>query len=97
MSQFKVGDVCVGQHFINWPELNGMECVVESALHMSTGFDPRTCQLFTGMTHVVVWEDGARTFAEPKHLRLKRPPTTYDGDTAGDWGLCPWKPAQVRA
>lgn len=29
-------------------------------------------------------------------LRLKRPPSTYDGNNAGSWDLLPWNPYRVK-
>jgi hypothetical protein len=29
-------------------------------------------------------------------LRLKRPPSNYDGNQAGDWELCPFNPYKKR-
>ena len=30
------------------------------------------------------------------NLRLKRPPSEYDGNQAGDWDLIPWRPSTKK-
>jgi hypothetical protein len=75
-AQFKVGDICVGQNFINHPEKNGMECTVIGGLQMRYGVDFRTGVAAWEMLYDVRWADGAESFQEPYTLRLKRPPTT---------------------
>ena len=73
---FKVGEVCIGQKFINWPEYNGAECVILSSERVAGGVDPRSGERAeVGPTHTVRWDDGRVANISSKNLRRKRPPT----------------------
>jgi hypothetical protein len=71
---FKVGEVCIGQHFIMRPDRNGCECVVlTSARHMHVRCDT-TGRPHSGPMVEVRWADGWITNVMPSNLRRKRPP-----------------------
>lgn len=73
---FKVGEVCIGQNFINWPEYNGAECIVLSPERIDGGVDPRSGEVSEfGPTHTVQWDDGRIANVATTNLRRKRPPT----------------------
>lgn len=73
---FKVGEVCIGQNFVNSPELNGLECVIIGGLverlskHLITGL------ITSGFRYRVQFADGSIFAQEPYFLRLKQPPTS---------------------
>lgn len=68
----KVGDICIGQHFMLDTEYNGRECTIVKDLsfivgHNKNGYD---C---SGIKFVVVWESGEKTPVRPHNLKLKPP------------------------
>jgi hypothetical protein len=82
-----MGDICVGVNFVNDTHHLGVECVVIEPLQR-TRF---------GECYLVRWADEDHDrYAYPYTLRLKRPPSNYDGNLAGDWGLCPFNPYKQR-
>jgi hypothetical protein len=97
MSTFKVGDVCIGQHFVNHPELNGMECTIDAPLAMRSVERALNDEIVTCECYAVTWADGSSSWTEPKNLRLKQPPSYPEQFTAGDWDLCPWQPTREHA
>ena len=89
MSQFKVGDICIGQNFINHAILNGMECQIIGGLesrHIRNKNNTYFAQRYR-----VKWSDGCITAAQHLHLRLKKPPRR-EIDTLTSWELCGWQP-----
>lgn len=69
MRPLQPGDVCEGRDYRNWPELNGMQCQILAPARYVIGTDPRTKEGKEGLMHEVVFANGYRCFAEPRHLR----------------------------
>lgn len=74
MSNFKVGEVLVGQNHVLMPERNGMECVVVGSLRTSEAKDILG-NVTVAARYEVLWVDGRHTLAKPSYLRRKKPPT----------------------
>jgi hypothetical protein len=73
---FKVGEVCIGQNFVNFPEYNGCECLIERPLQMFGGFNRRTGEwCAVEPSYFVRWADGAGSWVGRHNLRRKQPPT----------------------
>lgn len=90
MSKFKIGDVCIYQNLVEFSEFNGRECTVVGELCLQRSMDAcGNINVFMG--YAIDDSDGEWT-AEERCLRLKRPPSAYDGDSTGEWDLCPWRP-----
>jgi hypothetical protein len=91
---FKVGDVCEVVKTAHMPKDQyryiGTEVTITGGLGSGTSQLGEPCYL-------IECADGMKAGALPEALRLKRPPSTYDGNQAGDWDLCPWQPSQVKA
>ena len=94
MSAFKVGDVCVFQHCTMHPELDGSECTLIGGLELRWAVD--IDGLTEKMRYHVVLPNGDEFMPAAHKLRLKRPPSEYDGNQAGDWSLIPWAPKRER-
>lgn len=77
MSDFKVGEILVGQNHIINTEKNGMECEVIGDLVMRTGY-PGGLNLppETKLQYLVRWANGQEWNACPQYLRRRKPPTT---------------------
>lgn len=74
---FAVGEVVIGQNFIFWPELNGMECeITEAAKLRPLAFCHRSGIYKDAPQYVVTWADGAKTYTAANNLRRRKPPTT---------------------
>lgn len=73
---FKVGEICIGQHLIHWPEYNGAECVILTPERIAGGMDPRSGEAAeVGPTYTVQWDDGRVANIATANLRRKQPPT----------------------
>lgn len=74
-TQFKVGEVLVGQNFVNRIQRNGQECIVIEGLFVTDHWDD-----ITGEKHGpepmyrVEWPDGDQVLVRPRNLRRKHPP-----------------------
>lgn len=76
MSAFKVGEVAIGQNFVNNTKYNGMECTVVSALDLVTTRHHITGEVTTAYRYGVKWADGWLTYQESHYLRKRRPPAS---------------------
>jgi hypothetical protein len=74
-SPFKVGDVCIGQHFIKVPERNGMECTIIGPLMFALWIDAHSYQICPSYCYLVQWSDGIIVNIAPENLRRKQPPS----------------------
>jgi hypothetical protein len=74
--QFKVGEICVGQNFINAQYRNGMECKIVGALKLRQSINSTSGKVRLLESYLVQWADGDVTAQRPFFLRRKRPPTT---------------------
>lgn len=98
MSAFKVGDVVIAQNLAELPERNGFEGTIYDIRENHPVRGSITGRERTlSVAYRVEWSDGRRTAQEAHQLRLKRPPSNYDGNQAGEWDLCPWQPKRERA
>lgn len=72
--QFNVGEICIVQHADSpYAHLNGTECVVVDAF-----------SIFCALQHcdyLIKCVDGEKYLARQYHLRKKRPPQQYSGET----------------
>lgn len=84
MSRFKSGDVCVVVNSIGaCPEESGTTVTVSALVHVQSD----------GTEFYTVDELSPHWFA---HYELRLIPPSTDDFTAGDWGLCPWKPKHLE-
>lgn len=72
---FKVGDICVGQNFVQSPELNGQECQITHPLGRFLTRDRVSGEIAMLSVWGVQFSDGFNTHVEPHRLRLKRRPS----------------------
>ena len=99
MSKFSVGEIAIGQNFINSPYLNGEELVINSA------YGKFVCSIYNGEPcsppktiegYMCIKPDGCKTCLEIKHLRKKKPPKEE-----ASWKqieeLTNWHPERVEA
>jgi hypothetical protein len=91
MSNFKIGDIAIGQNFTVDVECNGKECIVLSEYKTHVVHDD-VHFLRPVEGYFVEWENGNRGVVEPHKLRKK-----YDGDEITDWENCVWKPMEELA
>lgn len=87
---FKIGAICIGQNFVQFPERNGMECEIIGELKERRGRGP-TGKLFAALSYRVHWADGKVYAVRPRNLRLKKPPVR-EIDTVVSWETCAWRP-----
>lgn len=98
MPQFSVGEVCLGQNFVQDIELNGRECRVVQVLPSGGWFAaPGSMRLFRidAVCYYVEWADGDTCHVHESNLR-KKPPKEL-----GSWSeirrVCGWDPTKKRA
>ena len=73
MSKFKVGEIAIGQNFVNTPKRNGMECEILSILEWVECENITTGERTKGWRHMVGWADGKTTYQETTFLKKKPP------------------------
>jgi hypothetical protein len=92
MGDFKVGDVCEiidsPLHGYGDKPYVGREVVISGPLEFRTRL-MREAHRISGLGN-------GFEYAIPEVLRLKRPPSEYDGNKAGDWDLIPWSPNKAK-
>ncbi len=71
---YKLGTVCVGQHFKYILEHNDMECVIIKALSYYTCTNSHNGTEETDWFYQVKWASGRISSVKPKRLRIKRDP-----------------------
>jgi hypothetical protein len=76
MSEFKVGEVAIGQNFEYFPEHNGMECEIIGGLAIRMRMNSHDGTLITDHCYIVVWANGVRCTVSPGYLRKRNPPAT---------------------
>lgn len=75
MTNFNIGDVCVGQNFVRDTSYNGKECTV-LGFGVVDAYCTITDQLLGPMAlYKVEWFDSSITYQDANELRLKKPPT----------------------
>src|SRR5688500_8930333 len=91
---FKVGDIAIGQNFLAYPELNGMECVLLEFDYDAFAIMAATNKPIKGPMWLVKWQDGRLSWQDEQQLRKKDEPKA--DFTPGDWDLCPFQPYRER-
>lgn len=92
MSNFRIGEIAIGQNIIGYPEYNGMECEIIRGLcsrrihNGLTGEDMGVRDVYR-----VKWADGERSSQEPHQLRKKHEPGNWD-DLKDEYGKIIWIP-----
>lgn len=84
MSKFKVGDVC--EWVYSTENLPLCDTVIVAVRPDSLEKFGRTWRV--GHVYFCEDPDGKRYGAYADQIRLKRPPSTYDGNQTGSWDLC---------
>lgn len=92
---FKVGDVGIGQNFVNDPTRNGMECEIIGGLEMRLSFTESRREFTRGLRYQVKWADGLTTDQEAYYLRPKRPPRHWLNEVV-IWESVGWMPMDVK-
>lgn len=99
MAKFKVGDICIGQHFEVDCELNGRECEVREIIPEGGYFvSHKTRSLFRidAVCYRVEWQGGGMSYTHESKLK-KKPPK---GIELGSWGkiekACGWNPTKPK-
>lgn len=96
MSNFKVGDVCIGQNYVLSTERNGLECEILEGLQDRFFRNNHTQSLEYGQAYLVRWSDGDVWAVKHYQLRKKQPPKR-EIDTIVSWENCAWSPEKERA
>lgn len=70
---YDIGTVCRGKKFKNWPEYNGMECVIVEPPMLTVGHDSRStsAQTVEEICYGVHWNNGDRNYVPPSRLEPK--------------------------
>lgn len=74
MSDFKIGEILIGQNHVMTTDRNGMECEIIGALEMRAGRIGGVGPIETSLAYRVRWADGKEWGAKPVHLRRRKPP-----------------------
>lgn len=91
MSNFKVGDMAIGQNFVTDVQFNGMECEIIGNYDRHLGIG-RDGDLRPIEGYKVLWANGKKSIQKEYQLKKK-----YDGDNVVDWETCLWKPTEELA
>lgn len=75
MGNFKVGEIVLGQNFVNATEKNGMEGQVVRALTITTSQNIFTGVISTEPMYVISWADGCLRNVRPQNLRRRPAPS----------------------
>lgn len=78
----KVGEVVVGIGFVDYPEFNGLEGVVQNdcgVINCRARKDKRS--LGSQHMYIIKWSTGEENEIIRSNLKRKKPPTTYKGET----------------
>lgn len=99
MAKFKVGDLCIGQHFVCDTERNGMECEVVAFLpgggtFTNSRFDGKV--VIDQNAYAVQWADSFLSWVAEGNLR-KKPPKEKKSSWEQIEKLCGWNPTKVTA
>jgi hypothetical protein len=78
--KFKKGEVVEFIGMVEWPELNGEDAVIETALGLQTLRSMRTKKELTGIFYSVVTKDGIGHTVLEANLKPKKPPTQFKGE-----------------
>ena len=99
MPRFSVGDIVIGQNFINATYLNGMEGeVIDGYKQYHIGqLNGEPCEPYYIHGYAVKWADGHVSVQRTRHLRKKQPPE----HEAGSWNAqvfteLGWNPTKMK-
>jgi hypothetical protein len=75
---YDIGTVCRGKKFKNWPEYNGMECVIIEPPMLTIGHDSRgtSTEATEEICYGVHWNNGDRNYVPPRRLEPKKTSVT---------------------
>lgn len=82
MTTFSVGEIALGHGFQNWPEYNGVECIVLEGLRPLEALDQRSGEVLRAEFYLVKFSDGEIAEVLPINLRKRRPPSTDESHQA---------------
>ena len=85
---FRIGDICIGQNFLDDVEYNGMECVVIGGLERREYLDQQADE-DPIWSYEIEWETRETSIVAPLCLRLKKPDDD-DANTIVSWEELPW-------
>lgn len=92
---FKVGDICIGQYFVNQPKFNNMEGKIVSTLSNDHLLSMEGESLGVCSYHFVQWGNGDIYPARLQNLRPKQPPRR-EQDEVVSWESVGWMPMDVK-
>lgn len=90
---FKVGDICIGQHFLRHTEYNGMECEIIGGLDLRQ-WGAADGRMGEDMSYRVRWADGTVSNQLGHNLRPKRP--RHWLNEVVSWETVGWMPMDVK-
>jgi len=99
VAKFKVGDICIGQNFHDYPEFNGVECEVLDVQEQGGIYRHafrREAFFIAGPSYRVLWATGKKHYVGEIHLRKKPPPEEYLGDWDEIEKLTGWNPTCAK-
>jgi len=99
VAKFKVGDICIGQNFHDYPEFNGVECEVLDVREQGDIYQRafrRVLFAMPGPHYRVRWATGEKYYVAETHLRKKPPPEEYLGDWDEIEKLTGWNPTYAK-
>lgn len=73
--QFKVGEVAIGQNFVDFTEHNGEDLLVVGGLHYGEWVDMMALESCRGMYYQVQSICGEKFVVTPHQLRRRKPPS----------------------
>lgn len=76
MSDFKLGEVVIGQGFVSHPQYNGLECEIVEELRHRDGRLLRDNSLIKASFYKVRWSNGEENGVFPQNLRRRKPPAS---------------------
>ena len=93
--RFEIGEIAVGQHFVNSKYLNGSELEVVSGLesHLIRRLNDAPCDPHTIIGYGIRHPAGHITYIEPYYLRKKKPPEE-EINWVEKLGLVKWNPTK---
>jgi hypothetical protein len=73
---FKVGEIAIGQNFVDFPEHNGEDLVIIEGARFGPTIDKMDRVVRTGVTYKVESTNGEQFVCSPSCLRRRKPPST---------------------
>lgn len=92
MDKFSVGEIAIGQNFVDQKQWNGMECEIIGSLQLCTSINLTTREETTAPRYAVKWADGFVSYQEPIYLRKRHQPQKQKTTT---WDKCVWQPNEL--